>query len=184
MRTRWLLSALLLACAIAPAQARDWVQQDGSRLAFAGKYQSEVFTGLFPGFRTQLFFDPANPQTARLQVEIPLAQATSGNGENDGELRGAAFFNVAAFANARFEGNGARQLADGRYAMDGHLTLRGIRKPVTLTFSWTDGANPVLFGRATVKRLDYGVGSGAFADVRMIANDIAISTRVVFAPVP
>ncbi|MDO5504989.1 MAG: YceI family protein [Pseudoxanthomonas suwonensis] len=176
------LAGVLVAAAPLLANASDWVQVDGSRLAFAGKYQGEVFTGMFPGFRTRLHFDPTQPEQARLEVDIPMAGVTTGNPEYDGEMRAAAFFDSAAFPQARFQAIGARPLADGRYAMDGTLRLRGISKPVTLTFEWTGGEQAVLFGRATLRRLEFGVGSGPWADTRMIPDEIAVSTRVRLVP--
>src|SRR3546814_14805572 len=65
---------------------------------------------------------------------------------------------------------------------DGTLELRGVSKPVTLTFTWTPGAAPVLAGKATVKRLDFGVGGGDWADTDAIPNEVAVSTRVVLKP--
>lgn len=181
-RTRLLAAGLLLALLPLSAGAADWVQAEGSRLAFAGKYQGEVFTGLFPGFATRLHFDPADPASARLDVNIPMQAVTSGNAEYDSEMRGAAFFNVARFPTARFQASGARRLADGRYAMDGTLSLRGISKPVTFTFEWTPGAQPVLFGRARVRRLQFDVGAGQWADTRMIPDEIAVATRLRLRP--
>lgn len=176
-----LLFAALLAFA-APAVAADYVQAPGSSLAFGGTYQGEAFSGGFPGFRTTLSFDPADPAGARLEVTIPLASATAGNDDYDGELRGPAFFDSARFAQARYTASGFRSLGDGRYAADGVLSLRGVERPVTLTFSWTPGAQPVLAGRATVNRLEFGVGEGEWADTSVIPDAIAISTRVVFRP--
>ena len=51
-----LLSALLILAA--PTWATDYVQASGSALAFAGKYQGDVFVGRFPDFTTRLSFDP------------------------------------------------------------------------------------------------------------------------------
>ncbi len=48
-----------------------------------------------------------------------------------------------------------------------------------VTFEWTPGARPLLFGRATVHRLKFGVGGGQWSDTRMIPDAIAIATRVV-----
>ena len=59
---------------------------------------------------------------------------------------------------------------------------RGVSKPVTLTFTWTPGAQPVLSGKATVKRLDFGVGGGDWADTKTIPNEVAVSTKVVLKP--
>lgn len=170
-------AALLLAAL--PAHAADYVQAPGSTLAFAGMYQGEAFTGRFPGFSTRLSFDPKALANAKLDVAIPMATATAGNPDYDGELRGASFFDVSKFAQARYTASRFRALGGNQYAADGTLTLRGISKPVTLTFTWTPGAAPVLAGKATVKRLDFGVGGGEWADTGTIPNAIAVSTRVV-----
>ncbi len=165
------------------ARAADYVQAPGSTLAFAGNYQGESFAGRFPGFATRLSFDPKQLAGAKLDVTIPMATATAGNPDYDGELRGKAFFDVSKFAQARYQATKFRALGGNRYAADGTLTLRGLSKPVTLTFTWTPGAQPVLAGKATVRRLDFGVGSGDWADTGTIPNAIAISTRVVLKPV-
>ena len=174
--------ALALALFAAPAFAADYVQAPGSTLVFAGKYQGEVFTGAFPGFATRLSFDPKQLATARLEVAIPLATATTSNADYDGELRGNAFFNSTKFPKATYSASKFRALGGNRYAADGTLSLRGVDKPVTLEFTWTPGAKPVLAGKASVKRLDFGVGGGDWADTTLIPDAIAISTRVVFAP--
>lgn len=177
-------AALAGLLAISPAIAADYVQAPGSILVFASKYDGEVFTGTFPGFQTRVSFDPANPAAGKLDVTIPLAGANSGNSDRDSTLQGADFFNVARFAQARYTANGFRALGNNRYSADGTLELRGVSKPVTLTFSWTPGAQPVLTGKATVKRLDFGVGSGDWTDTRIIPNETAISTKVVLKSVP
>lgn len=181
--------ALLLAMLAAPAavvpaaRAADYVQAPGSSLTFATKYQGEVFSGRFPAFTTRLSFDPARPEGSRLDVAIPLAGVATGNDERDSTLRDADFFNVARHPQARFTSARFRALGGNRYAADGQLTLRGVSRPVTLTFTWAPGAAPVLTGRATVRRLDFGVGAGDWADTSLIPNEVAVSTKVVFRPV-
>lgn len=179
------LSALALAAALAsPAFAADYTQAAGSTLTFGGKYQGEAFNGRFPGFATTLSFDPANLAGARLDVTIPLATATAGNPDYDGELRGASFFNSGKFPQAHYTATKFRSLGGNKYAADGALSLRGVAKPVTLTFTWTAGAKPVLAGTAVVKRLDFGVGSGDWADTGVIPNEIQVATKVIFQPKP
>ena len=58
-----------------------------------------------------------------------------------------------------------------------------MRKPVTLTFAWTGGAQPVLEGKAVVKRLEFGVGGGDWADTSAIPDEVNISTRVALKPI-
>ena len=169
------LAGMLVA---APAIAADYVQAPGSTLVFANKYDGTIFTGSFPGFQTTLSFDPANPAAGKLDVSIPLAGAKSGNSDRDSTLQGKDFFNVAQYAQARYSANGFRALGNNQYAADGTLELHGASKPVTLTFTWTPGAQPVLAGKATVKRLDFGVGGGDWADTKLIPDETAISTIV------
>jgi polyisoprenoid-binding protein YceI len=177
-----LLLALALLCA--PACAADYIQAPGSSLVFAGKYQGEAFTGRFPGFATTFRFDPKQLAASKLVVSIPLATAVTSNADYDGELRGASFFDAGKFPRATYTATKFRALGGDRYAADGTLTLRGVSKPVVLEFAWTAGAAPVLSGKAIVKRLAFGVGSGDWADTTLIPDAIAISTKVVFKPKP
>lgn len=181
-------AALAGLLAAAPAFAADYVQapdngtKPSSILVFATKYDGETFTGSFPGFNTTLSFDPADPAAGKLDVTIPLAGAKSGNSDRDSTLQGADFFNVSKFAQARYTASGFRALGNGEFAADGTLELRGISKPVTLTFTFKPGTQPVLTGKATVKRLDFGVGGGDWADTKSIPDETAISTVVRFNP--
>ena len=176
--------ALVAALALAtPTRATDYTQAPGSTLTFATQYQGEVFVGRLPSFTTRLSFDPQQLASSTLDVVIALAGVTIANPEGDDALRGADFFNVARFPQARFTATGFRSLGGNQYAADGTLSLRGMSRPVTLTFGWTPGARPVLTGKAMVRRLDFGVGGGDWADTDLIPNEVAVSTRVVLVPV-
>ena len=177
---------LLLACALAVASfgafAGDWTQAAGSKLEFAGTYQGDGFSGSFPGFATRMRFDPAQLAGARLDVVIPMVNATTGTEDYDTEMRGAEFFDSAKFPQARYTATKFRALGGNRFAADGTLSLHGMTKPVTLTFTWTAGAKPVLDGKATVKRLDFGIGAGEWADTSLLPDAISVTTKVVFTP--
>ena len=177
-------AALAGMLATAPVLAADYAQAPGagSFLAFATKYDGEVFTGTFPGFDTRISFDPAKLDDAKLEVTIPLASAKSGNSDRDSTLQGADFFNVGKFAQAKYSATKFRSLGNNQYAADGTLELRGVSKPVTLTFTWTPGPRPVLAGKATVKRLAFGVGAGEWSDTELLPDEVAVSTKVFFAP--
>ena len=177
---RLALACALLSCT-AFAHAADYVQAAGSTLQFTARYQGDPVPGSFPGFSTTLRFDPQHLADARLDVTIPLARATTGNEEYDPELTGT-FFESKRFPQARYTATKFRALGGNRYAADGTLSLHGVSKPVTLAFTWTPGAKPVLAGKATVKRLDFGVGGGDWKETDLVPNDVAITTKVVFVP--
>ena len=179
LRSLFATAVLLLA---GPAFATDYVQAPGSTLAFATAYEGEVFSGHFGQFTTTVSFDPQHPEAAKLEVVIPLGSAGTGNPDRDQALLGPDFFSVDKFPQARYSATGFRALGDGDYAADGTLTLRGVSQPVTLTFHWTGGANPVLTGKASVQRLAFNVGGGDWADVSLIPDAVAVSTRVNLRP--
>jgi len=163
-----------------PVFAADYVQAPGSTLTFASKYEGEAFSGRFPSFVTRFSFDPKQLATSKLDVTIPLTGTTTANAERDDTLKGSDFFNIGKFPQARYSASKFRSLGGNRYAADGVLSLRGASKPITLTFTWTPGVKPVLTGKATVKRLDFGVGAGDWADTALIPNEVAVNTKVVF----
>jgi polyisoprenoid-binding protein YceI len=172
---------LLLATSLG-AQAADWTTQPGSSLNFSASYDGEAFAGSFGKFTPLVRFDPARPTDGLIDVRIALASAGTKNDERDETLRGGEFFNVAKFAEARYVASKFRALGGQRYAADGNLTLRGITKPVTLAFTWTPGARPVLDGTAIVRRLDFQVGTGDWADVGVLPNEVQVKTHLVLAP--
>ncbi|AXI83110.1 polyisoprenoid-binding protein [Xylella taiwanensis] len=173
-------AVLVIGYTVAPACATDYVETSGSILVFSNKYDGKVFTGTFPGFRTQMSFDPNDLSRARLDVAIPLTNVHTGDNDRDSTLQSADFFNVSKFATAHYRADAFRALGNGKYAADGTLELHGMTKPVTLNFTWTPGTQPILIGKATVNRLDFGIGSGDWADIKIIPNETAISTKVVF----
>lgn len=175
------LAALALLCAT-PAVAGDYVQKPGSTLGFSTAYQGETFVGKLPGFVTRLHFDPARLADARLDVDIPLAGVSIDNPDGDETLKSGDFFNIAKFPRARYSASRFRALGGNRYAADGTLALRGVSKPVTLDFTFTPGANAVLSGSAKVKRLEFGVGGGEWADTDTLPNQVTITTRVLLSP--
>ena len=179
------LMAVAATCVLAsglPATAADYVQAAGSTLTFATRYQGEVFSGHFSSFRTRLSFDPQQLPDARLDVLIALGSAGTANQDRDETLHGPEFFDSSRLPRARYHASAFRHLGGNVYAADGTLSLRGVSRPVTLTFDWTPGAQPVLSGKATVNRLDFGIGAGDWDDLELIPNAVAVSTRVLLEP--
>jgi polyisoprenoid-binding protein YceI len=175
--------ALLLAL-LAPTLglAADYRALPGSTLAFSSTFQGERFTGHFKSFAPALRFDPARLADSRFEVAIDLASVDSQNTERDDGLRSTDFFNVHRQAQAHYVATRFRSLGQGRFVADGVLSLNGASKPVPLTFTWSGGAKPVLNGTATVRRLDFQVGSGEWADTSLLPNDVLVTTRLQLAP--
>ena len=179
MRCTILLALLLFAPL---AQAGDYVAAAGSTLVARGSFDGEPMEARFTRFSPRIRFDPAQPGQARFDVVIELASVASGTDDGDTLLRGAAFFAVGKHPQARFTASGVRALGGSRFHAQGELSLRGLRRPVTLSFRWTPGARPVLEGEAVLRRLAFGVGAGEWADTGTIGDEVKVLTRLVLAP--
>ena len=173
---------LLLLLAGEIASAADWKTLPGSSLGFTASFQGESFAGRFARFTPQVRFDPAHLADSRFDVGIDLASADTHNQERDDLLRGSDFFNSRQRAQARFVANRFRALGGNRFAADGVLMLKGVSKPVSLVFSWAPGPKPVLTGEASLKRLDFAVGSGEWTDTELLPNEVKVKTRLLLAP--
>jgi polyisoprenoid-binding protein YceI len=104
------------------------------------------------------------------------------NDERDEALRGTGFFNSKQVPQARYVATKFRALGGNRYLADGTLSLNGISKPVALEFTWTPGAQAVLAGSASLKRLDFKVGTGEWEDTDDMPNEVKVRTRLLLAP--
>jgi polyisoprenoid-binding protein YceI len=178
------LAALLAASAVDAAVAAEWRVLPGSSLGFSASFEGEAFEGRFAKFSPRIVFDPRQLSGARFDVGIELASADTKNDERDEALRGNGFFNSRKTPQARYLATRFRALGGNRYVAEGTLTLNGISKPVALQFSWTPGAQTVLAGSATVKRLDFDVGTGEWSDTSELPNEVRVNTRLLLAAAP
>jgi len=178
MNLRHLAFSLALLAPFA-AHAGSWsADPKSSTLGFSGIYQGAAFDGHFKTFDAAIAFDPAQLATSRFDVKITLASADTADSERNDALRGADFFDTAHTPVATYTATHFRSLGGNRYAADGTLSLRGISKPVTLTFTWAAGATPALVGDAAMNRLDFKVGGGQYADTSVIGNAIKVHTAL------
>ena len=178
---RHAFASLLLALALPGlAGAADYaVQPAGSKLGFTSSFQGASFDGSFGKFTAAISYDAAKLATSKFDVEVDLASVKTGDKDRDGALPGADFFNVAKYPKAHFvttafRQNGAQVIADG------NLTLRGVTRPVSLNITFKPaGAGATLDVSGTVKRLDFGVGSGEYADTSVIGADVKVNAHLV-----
>lgn len=172
-----LLAALALPCT---SQATDYVVKPAaSKLGFTGTFQGASFDGSFSQWHAAISYDPAHPASSKFDVSVALASAKTGDSDRDGALPGADFFDVARYPTAHFVSTGFRSVG-GKVVADGQLTLRGVTRPVSLAVDFTpDGSGATLDVATTLKRLDFGVGSGDYADTSVIGADVKVSAHLV-----
>lgn len=167
--TRGLLAALAVAVA-APAATQPAM---GS-LTFEAVQAGARFTGRFASFVAEVDFDPTRPSACRFDVTIDTGSADTGESERDMLLASEDFFWSGRHPRARYEGAGCRPVRGG-FAVDGQLTLRGVTRPVAVSFTHVAQApGSRLAGEAILSRLDFGVGQGEWSDTRWIGGEVVV----------
>ena len=166
---RMLLAALAAAFA-APAAA----QPATGSLTFEAVQAGARFTGRFASFVADVDFDPTRPSSCRFDVAIDTGSADTGESERDGLLASEDFFWSERHPRARYQGTGCRA-EQGGFVVDGQLTLRGVARPVAVSFTHrARAAGGRLAGEAILSRLDFGVGQGEWSDTRWIGGEVVV----------
>lgn len=173
------LALALLLCLAGAAQAKDYSVDPSSTLGFSGNYQGEKFSGKFPRFSAKISLDKADLAAARLEVDIDVTSITTGNADYDSELKGSKFFDFAKFPKAHFVSTAVKE-SGGALTADGNLTIRDKTRPVQLKLDFKPaGDGGTLDVQATLKRLDFDVGTDDYADTSTIGADVTVTSHLV-----
>ena len=173
-----------LAIAAPGAQAIEFnqFQLNRSSLAFVSKQMNVPVEGRFKSFRSKLSFDPAKPTAAKAELEIDLASIDAGSKDADDEVANKAWFDTRAFPVAKFVSTSVKPLGGNRYEVAGKMTIKGRTQDLSTPVSVTQQGNNATFdGSLVLKRADYAIGDGIWADFGTVANEVQIKFRLVAA---
>ena len=172
---RLALALLSLALSL-PALAADWqVDPAASRLGFSGTQQGGSFEGRFRDWTAQIRFDPRQPQAGRFDVTVQVASADTGSRERDRYLPSKIWFAAKSFPEARFVSSEFSALGGNRYLARGELSLKGVKRPIELPFSWEgEGETATLRVETTLDRSDFGIGEGDFAGSDVVGHQVKV----------
>lgn len=172
-----LLSALLLAAALAPAHAAT-LQPDKSDLSFTFKQMGVPVDGKFKKFEAQLDFDPEKPEAGKIAFTVDLGSVSLGDASFDAEVVKAPWFDTKRNGKATFVSSGIKPTGAGKYDVAGKLTIKGAVRDVVVPITL---ANGVASGAVPIKRLDFKIGDGEWADTSVVANDVTVKFKLAFA---
>ena len=183
---KFLQHCLILGCALtimAPAaRAVEFkqFQPAKSALSFVSKQMNVPVEGQFKSFRSTIAFDPAKPAAARAELEIDMASIDAGSKDANDEVAGRVWFNTKTFPTAKFVAVSVKPLGNNRYEVAGKMTIKGktldLTTPVTVRL---EGKAATFEGSLVIKRADYGIGEGIWADFGTVANEVQIKFRLV-----
>jgi polyisoprenoid-binding protein YceI len=138
--------------------------------------------GRFDAFSGTVVTD-ADLARSSVSVSIEAASVNTHLPVRDSQVRSADFLDAAHFPNIAFASTAVRE-EEGRYFVDGDLTIRGTTRPVTLDLN-VNGFSPDTFGATrasfsattTIDRNDYSVSFNA--PIPGLANAMLLSDSVV-----
>ena len=150
-----------------------------TEISFGFKQENVPGSGKFKKFSAQISFDAAKPEATRANIEVDVTSVDLGDAGWDSDIQGASWFNTKQFPKAAFVVTGAKALGGGRYEAPAKFTLKGITRDVTATFTAkTDAGGTLLDGTVPLKRNDFKIGDGPWADTTVVANEVAVRFKV------
>lgn len=174
-----LLAAVLVAVPAAQAAEFSQLQPARSAVGFVYKQMNVPVEGSFQRFKGELRFDPARPEAARAVIEIELASVDTGFAEGNDEVQGRLWFDTKNHPVARFVSSSVKPLGGNRYEVAGKMSIKGRTLDVKTPATFRQVGNSGVFeGAFVLKRADYGIGEGMWADFGTVANEVQIKFRM------
>jgi polyisoprenoid-binding protein YceI len=177
-----LARALALSLAMTgQALAADWKMEPAqSRLEYTATFEKNAAPGVFKEFDTRLArFDPDKPEAAKLDVTVKITSADMKSGDVNRAIRGPEWFDFVRFPQAEFHAEDIRRVGPGRYLARGVLSLKGAKKELEVPFTWQESADAATMeGELNVERLQFGIGTGEWADGKTIGLGVRVKFNV------
>lgn len=151
------------------------IQTDRSELSFVYTQMGVPVEGRFKKFTAQLSFDLAKLATAKAVLDLDLASIDAGSPEASDEVAGKDWFNTKTFPRAEFVSTGFKALGGNRYEVSGNISIKGHTQAVVAPFTLDPQGNiTIVDGAFVLKRADFSIGEGIWADFGTVANEIQI----------
>ncbi|MGC1817860.1 MAG: YceI family protein [Casimicrobiaceae bacterium] len=175
------LCALLVAAGPAAAEG---VIVAKSEIAFTTTQMGVAFDGRFRKWNANIVFEPAALASSRASIDVDLASIDLASDDSEAEARGPLWLDSSKFPVARFTSTSITSRGGDKYDVAGRLSLKGITRDcvVPIVVTRDSGGNRVAEGRFAIRRLDYRVGEGEWADTGTVANDVVVRIRMVLPP--
>jgi polyisoprenoid-binding protein YceI len=162
------------------AHAQQKLVPAQSEITFVARQMGVPLDGKFGKFEAQIAFDMKKPKAGKIAFTIDLGSAAVGDAETVKELKKPEWFNVGKFPAATFSSASIKQTGVGKLEVGGTLSIKGNAKPLTVPVTLIPSAGGVTFaqGSFSLKRVDFKIGEGDWADVSIVANDVVVRFKL------
>ena len=115
-----------------------------------------------------------------VEIEVDLTSIDTGAPDGDTEAQRNLWFDTATHPAAKFASSSVKRLAPDRYEITGKLTIKGRTRDLTIPVETTRaGADRNFAGGFVLKRLEFAIGEGPWADVETVADEVQVRFRMV-----
>jgi len=177
------LLAVLLAAAWSPAYTEcRAVDSARGQVSFELEQAGAPFRGSFRHFGGEICL--AGERVTKIDVWLDPATVDAGLPEIDAALKGGDFFAVDRYPRATYSSDSVSAKA-GQQVAQGTLTIKGKSRALEVPFSLQQqGGNVVLSGALTLNRLDYGIGTGDWANTKWLGAEVRVTFSAPLAQSP
>lgn len=177
---RFLIILLLFTALPALGTEFNVLRPQQSSITFVSKQMGVPVEGSFKKFAAQVAVNPAKPESGTARIDIELGSIDTGSAEADEEVAGKAWFDSKKSPAASFTSDSISSLGKGRYEVLGKMSIKGKTLDIKAPFTLKQEADTLIIdGQFPLKRLDFGIGSGIWSDISVVADEVQIRFRFV-----
>ena len=155
-----ILSLLL----ITSTYAQQYTPVDNrSTIKFTIKNFGINVSGTIKGLTGTIHFEPDNIQSTAFNVRLDASTINTDNNTRDNHLKKEEYLNIKKYQYISFSSTQVKITGDGKYLLQGNITIKGVTKPITIPFSVINQNDDLLFtGDVNLNRRDFKVGGNSF----------------------
>ena len=157
MKKILLLTALIifsLSSAFCFILLQDWNIATGYYIKFEGKYAE----GTFDKMDGKIHFDPNDLSNSKFDVSVDVNSINTGKELKNKHAKGDKWFDAEKYPTIHFVSSQIT-VANSAYVVSGELELHGIKKPISIPFTFENENGKAAFhGKFKVNRGDFGIG--------------------------
>jgi polyisoprenoid-binding protein YceI len=147
-------------------------------------------TGFFKSFEGSLETENEDFGGAKIEFTIDIDSIDTNQGQRDGHLKSADFFDAEKFPKITFKSTSFKKTDEDEFQLDGELTVKGITKPVTLAAEY-GGSTADFYGNTKagfevsgkISRKEFGLTWEGVTEAGsvVVGDDIKLLINVQFA---
>lgn len=155
-----------------------------SEVTFVARQSGVPVSGRFKAFSAQSTFDPRNPGAGQIGFTVDLGSVAI-DADTDREMSKPEWFNTPKFPKAQFQSAAIKALGGGKFTVSGKLSIKGVARDVAVPVQLTQAQGlSTAVGGFTLKRLDFKVGDGDWANTSIVADEVQVAFKLVLKGMP